>query len=60
MARNKRRAWRAPSTDSQGTTQADLDAIRNYRANRTSPRYYRDLKAIDNPTPTEALDETQK
>jgi hypothetical protein len=34
--------------------------IRNYRANRTSPRYYRDLKAIDNPTPTAALDETEK
>ena len=60
MARNKRRAWRAPSADSQGTTQADLDAIRNYRANRSSPRYYRDLKAIDSPMPTEALDKAKK
>ena len=60
MARGKRRAWRAPSADSQGMTQADLDAIKNYRANRGSQRYYRDLKAIDDETPSTQPDDTKK
>ena len=60
MARAKRRAWRAPSADSQGMTQADLDAIRNYRANRSSSRYYSDLKAIDQAAPNTQPTETKK
>lgn len=60
MSRNKRRVYRARSADSQGMTQADLDAIRNYRANRGSSRYYSDLKAIDDKTPTTKTSETSK
>jgi len=60
MARNKRRTWRAPSADSQGMTQADLDAIKNYRANRGSPRYFSDLRAIDDRAPATQPDESKK
>ena len=60
MARGKRRAWRAPSDDGQGMTQADLDAVKNYRANRGSARYYRDLKVIGEKSPSAQLDDTKK
>lgn len=60
MTRNKRRAYRAPSADRQGMTQADLDAIRNYRANRGSSRYYSDLKAIDDKTTITQPSEAKK
>ena len=56
----RRRIYRARSADSQGMTQADLDAIRNYRANRGSSRYYSDLKAIDDKTPTTQPSEAKK
>lgn len=60
MARGTRRTWRAPNADGQGMTQADLDAVKNYRANRGSPRYYRDLKAIDDKAPSTQPDDTKK
>ncbi|WP_314435840.1 hypothetical protein [Massilia timonae] len=56
----RRRTYRARSADSLGMTQADLDAIRNYRANRGSSRYYADLKAIDNKSPATQPDDTKK
>lgn len=60
MPRTKRRTYRARSADSQGMTQADYDAIKNYRANRGSSRYYSDLKAIDSKAPTTPPDEAKK
>lgn len=60
MSRNKRRVYRARSDDSQGMTQADYDAIKNYRANRGSSRYYSDLKAIDDKTPATQPSEAKK
>lgn len=60
MARNTRRAWRAPSTDDQSLAEQDRQAIRNYRGNRGSTRYYRDLKAIDDKTPSTQPDDTKK
>lgn len=56
----RRRAYRARSADSQGITQADYDAIKNYRANRSSSRYYSDLKAIDSKVPATQSDDTKK
>lgn len=55
-----KRTRRAPSADSQGMTQADYDAIKNYRANRGSSRYYSDLKAIDDKTPATQPSEAKK
>lgn len=60
MSRNKRRVYRARNADSQGMTQADYDAVKNYRANRSSSRYYSDLKAIDDKTPTTQPSEAKK
>ena len=60
MPQKKRRIYRAPSADSQGMTQADYDAIKNYRANRGSSRYYSDLKAIDDKTPATQPSEAKK
>ncbi len=56
----RRRAYRARSADSQGMTQADYDAIKNYRANRGSSRYYSDLRAIDNKASATQPDDTKK
>lgn len=56
----KKRRYRAPSADSQGMTQEDLQAIRSYRSNRTSSRYYSDLKAIDQSAPSTPPTETKK
>lgn len=51
----KRRIRRKPVGAGASTlTAEDLDAIRRYRANRSSVRYYSDLKAIDDPPKTPA------
>lgn len=60
MARTARRAWRAPSTDEQSLVEQDRQAVRNYRANRGSPHYYRDLKVIDEKSPSTQTSDTEK
>lgn len=60
MRQTRRRAWRAPSTDDQSLAEQDRQAIRTYRGNRGSTRYYRDLKAIDDKTPSTQPDDTKK
>lgn len=60
MRQTRRRAWRAPSTEDQNLAEQDRQAIRNYRGNRGSARYFRDLKAIDDKTPSTQPDDTKK
>jgi len=56
----RRRVRRAFGAGGDGLTDQDRQAIRTYRGNRGSPRYYSDLKAIDNKAPSTQPDDTKK
>lgn len=56
----RRRTRRALGAGGDGMTEQDRQAVRTYRGNRGSPRYYRDLKAIDDKTPSTQPDDTKK
>ena len=57
----KRRIRRTTAgADYASMTPEDREAIRNYRANRGSSRYYSDLKAIDTAPKPEKPDEKKE
>jgi len=56
----RRRVRRALGASGETLNDQDRQAIRTYRGNRGSPRYYSDLKAIDNKAPSTQPDDTKK
>ena len=56
----RRRVRRAFSAGGESLADQDRQAVRTYRGNRGSTRYYRDLKAIDDKTPSTQPDDTKK
>jgi len=53
----RRRTRRALGAGGESLTDQDRQAVRAYRGNRGSTRYYRDLKTIDDKTPSTHTDE---
>lgn len=56
----RRRLRRALGAGGESVADQDRRAVRTYRGNRGSTRYYRDLKTIDEKSPSTQQDDTKK